>query len=606
MIEFSLPIILLLISIILLFLVSFYIIKMKNKKQIHYAFLSLMAAVLIWSLGQLLTMYTNNSNMIYVYIYFIGVCFSPVSILLIGLIFFYTNIKFSYKYLYLALFPIVDYIMLLTNKFHNLYFIKYSIFNNQAEYGSFYFVHAVVSYIYILVGLCYLVYFSIKNSGFFSKQSILIIIGTLAPLMVNIFQTLNIITIPVYYTAISFAFATICYALAILKFNLFNITPIALQNVVDQISDSYVIVNEELEATDYNKTFVDIFSDIFQIKRKGTLAEIIKPEGKISNIEPDKLVEAINEAIKEKKTVSFDRQIISGAFDKYFTIEITPIIKNDNHLGTIILLKDITQHIKDMDLIKQAHNQLLQRDRLASLGELAGGVAHDINSPLSAIMGGLMFVERLFLKYRDSFNDENVTPEKRKEMEEEILHQIINSSNASQKIVKIVNSIRNHTRNLSGENIQDFYVSSVFEDIKILLNHQLKGAVCELEVEAEDKMLVNGDPGKLGQVLTNLVVNALQAYNGDPGKVMLKSRKEDDNIIITVEDNAGGIPEIYREGIFSKMLTTKGAQGTGLGLYLSYSIITGHFGGRMWFDTEEGKGTNFYISIPIKKIKKEN
>ncbi|MGE5329381.1 MAG: histidine kinase N-terminal 7TM domain-containing protein [Deltaproteobacteria bacterium] len=609
---------LLCISIFCLLLLGFYILKMKTKKQINYIFSLLVLSAVICNIGFMIAIlygaFWGDNNIKLSFISFLGQTFIPVAFLFVGVIFAKSKIKFNYKYLAFLVIPILSNVLIWTNDYHRLFFKEYSSFAD-INFGSyFYFIFLPWNYGCIIFGLYYLIKFSIKNSGFFSKQALLIVLGSVIPFITNILWTIgnsiNNYSLKLYSVydpyPVLFAFPIICLAFAIFKFDFLNIVPVALQNVVDQISDSYVIINEELEVIDYNKTFVDIFSEIFQIRRKETLASILKPEGKSNNFDLDKLVESIKEAIKEKKAVSFESQIISGEFDKFFTVEITPIIKKDNHLGTIILLKDITQHKKDMELVQQTQGQLMQRDRLASLGELAGGVAHDINSPLSVIQGGLMFVERLFIKYRDSLNDESITPEKRKEMEEELLHQIANSSNASQKIVKIVNSIRNHTRNLSGENIQDFYVSTVFEDIKILLNHQLKGAGCEIEIEAEDKTLVTGDTGKLGQVITNLVVNAIQAYNGVPGKILLKSRKEEDNIIIVVQDFAGGIPETYREGIFSKMLTTKGTQGTGLGLYLSYSIITGHFSGSMWFDTEEGKGTEFYISIPIKKVKKEN
>ncbi|MGE5473424.1 MAG: histidine kinase N-terminal 7TM domain-containing protein [Ignavibacteriales bacterium] len=596
---------LLCISLILIASLGFYILKMKNKRHIHYAFLGIILSLFIWSFGNFLLGLSNFTNMFFVYFYFLGVCFLPVSLVFVGLAFAYTEISFNWKNKLIFLFPIIDYPIILTNKYHHLFFVKYSPINTLTEYGKFYYIHTIILYLYLFVGLTYLLYYSIKNSGFFSRQSLLIILGTSIPFVFNIFENFHIMTLPIYITPVAFSFTIICLAFAIFKFDFLNIVPIALQNVVDQISDSYVIINEDLEAIDYNKTFIDTFSNIFTVKRKESITKILNPEGNTNNIDAEKLTRYILGAIKEKKPLAFEKQIIAKEFDKYFAVEITPIIKNNSHIGTIILLKDITEHKKDMELIKQTQSQLLERERLASLGELAGGVAHDINSPLSVIMGGMTFIERLFIKYRDSFDNENMTPEKRKEIENEILHQISNSSNASQKIVKIVNSIRNHTRNLSGENIQDFYVSTVFEDIRTLLNHQIKSSGCELEVSAGDNTIVKGDPGKLGQVITNLVVNAIQAYDANPGKIELKSHKEEKRIIITVEDNAGGIPEMYREGIFSKMLTTKGTQGTGLGLYLSYSIVTGHFNGKMWFETEEGKGTKFYISIPIIKTQVE-
>lgn len=598
-----------LVPILLILVMAFIIWRTKKKQQIHYVFFSTIILLFIWSSCRLIQTFIENSHkyiVILEHISYIGVCLIPVSLLYIGIIFARTRINFSWKHVLLFIIPAISILLVFTNGYHHLFIVKYSFISSGFIYGKYYIIHEVYSYLCIAVGLYYLLSFSIKNAGFFSKQSGLIFLGTLIPLIVVVLSTEKVVDMPVFVENISFSFGMICFMFAILKFDFLNIVPVALQNVVDQISDSYVIINEELEVIDYNKTFVYMFSEVFTVKRKEILSSILESEGKPNNIDTKRLTAYIKEAIKEKKPVALEKQIIAGEFDKYFTIEITPIIKNSNHIGTIILLKDITQHKKDLEKIEQTQNQLLERERLAFLGELAGGVAHDINSPLSVIMGGMTFIERLFIKYRDSYKNENMTPEKRKEIEDEILHQISNSSNASQKIVKIVNSIRNHTRNLSGDNIQDFYVSNVFEDIKTLLNHQIKSTGCELEVSSEDNTMIKGDPGKLGQVITNLVVNALQAYGINRGKIELKSRKEKNNIVIAVEDNAGGIPEMYKKGIFFKMLTTKGVQGTGLGLYLSYSIVTGHFNGKMWFETEEGKGTKFYISIPVTKAQTEN
>ncbi|MGE5329182.1 MAG: histidine kinase N-terminal 7TM domain-containing protein [Deltaproteobacteria bacterium] len=588
------------ISLILVTGLGVYIFKIKNKKQIHYAFLSLMVSVFIWGFSLFLASLNNFSNMLYVYSYFFGVCFVPISITFLGLIFSHTKIDFNWKHALLFIFPIIDLIIIMTNPYHHLFFVKYNPINTLMQYGMFFLIHTIVSYIYILVGIGYLLYYSIKNSGFFSKQSLLIILGVFIPLVLNALENLNIVKLSTYTTPVAFSLGIICFTLAILKFKFLNIAPIALQNVVDQISDSYVIINEELEAIDYNKTFIDIFSQIFTIKRKETLSSILRLSGKTNNINTERLNEYITEAVKERKPVSFEKQIIAGEFDKYFAIEITPIIKNNSHIGTIILLKDITQHKKDMELIQQTQNQLLERERLASLGELAGGVAHDINTPLSSVQTILYSIDKSCQNVKQFIEaNQLITPEITEDFES-IDKRLKNGNIACERISKIVNSIRNHTRNLSSENIQQFYIMNVLDDVKVLINHQLKNSGCELVITEEEKYSVKGDPGKLGQVFTNLIVNAIQAYDDKPGKVEVNIGRQKNNAVITIADQAGGIPEMFIEGIFNKILTTKGTQGTGLGLYFSYSIITGHFGGIITFQSEHGKGTTFRITIPIK------
>lgn len=260
------------------------------------------------------------------------------------------------------------------------------------------------------------------------------------------------------------------------------------------------------------------------------------------------------------------------------------------------MLKDITEYKEAMELIRQTQKQLVERERLASLGELASGVAHDINTPLSTLQSCFYLINEISMQCIVPDMDESL-----KNKIELILENAKDGTDVCAKIAKIVNSVRNHTRNLSGENIQEFYVINVLEDLNILLNHQLKQSDCELIINENDKTLIKGDPGKLSQVLTNIITNAVQAYNGKPGIIESNIDRKDNKLIISVSDNAGRIPKDFQGGIFKNILTTKGTQGTGLGLYFSYSIITGHFGGDMWFETEEGKGTTFYIKIPINK-----
>ena len=91
--------------------------------------------------------------------------------------------------------------------------------------------------------------------------------GSSVPFAVNILVTLNIISLPVYYTPIFFAFAVLCFIFAIFKFKFLNIAPIALQTVVDNISDGFVVINETHNIIDYNKTFLESFRDCFKIVR---------------------------------------------------------------------------------------------------------------------------------------------------------------------------------------------------------------------------------------------------------------------------------------------------------------------------------------------------
>jgi len=102
----------------------------------------------------------------------------------------------------------------------------------------------------------------------------------------------------------------------------------------------------------------------------------------------------------------------------------------------------------------------------------------------------------------------------------------------------------------------------------------------------------------------NIVMNAIQAYNGEHGEIKVRVYEENMEAIISVKDNAGGIPEKIAEGLFKEILTTKGTKGTGFGLYFAKSMVKAEFGGDISFETREGDGTTFYIKIPMKREEK--
>ena len=175
---------------------------------------------------------------------------------------------------------------------------------------------------------------------------------------------------------------------------------------------------------------------------------------------------------------------------------------------------------------------------------------------------------------------------------------------SANKITEIVESVRNQIRNTGESQKTQFLLNKVIDNIKVLVNNELEKNRCKLFIDIENEINVYGDFGKLSQVVMNIVMNAIQAYNGEHGEIKVRVYEEDTDAIISVTDKAGGIPEKIAEGLFKEILTTKGTKGTGFGLYFAKSMVRAEFNGDISFETEEGKGTTFYIRIPIKEEEK--
>jgi signal transduction histidine kinase len=110
--------------------------------------------------------------------------------------------------------------------------------------------------------------------------------------------------------------------------------------------------------------------------------------------------------------------------------------------------------------------------------------------------------------------------------------------------------------------------------------------------------IVKGELNSFIQVINNLIINSIEAYEGKRGVIEFVISRQEQMILFEVRDYGSGMAEDVKDRLFKEMITTKAKNGTGLGLYMSYSTITGRFGGEMWFESELGKGTTFHIMIP--------
>ena len=379
----SITLILLIVAAIANITLLYIITKSLNKNQLRVVFSCNLINLLICIMGQIFQiLFAEKFNIppIYFdYFVYIGTCFLPISVFFTGKVFVNTKIKLKKRYLLLFIIPITSLIVLWTNNFHHLFYINYSVNLSECIYGPYSIIHNLYSYLLLFIGLFYLLRYAIKNSGFFSKQSLLILLGISIPVVINILGTFKIISMTIYYTPMSFTLTIIFCALAIFKFNFLGATPIALQKIVDRISDSYIVLSDDGTITDFNQTFLSTFN----IKKKTELRgqnfeKFLKETNLYLNFK--KIKNALPKVRNSDKTITFDLYI--KKIERHFHIEINSILSEGSSLGTLILFKDITQHIEDMETIKNNQDILMERERLASLGQLIGGIAHNLKTPI--------------------------------------------------------------------------------------------------------------------------------------------------------------------------------------------------------------------------------
>lgn len=582
------------------------ILKYKSKKQIKKIFSFNLICLLICTIGQITQILFSQKLGIkpiyFDYFVYIGTCFLPISVYFTGLSFENTKIQFKKKYIVLFIIPIISLLILWTNDYHHLFYKQYSTSIADTVYGPYMVIHNIYSYILLGLGIIYMLKFSIKNSGFFSKQSLLIVLGVSVPVIVNILGTFKIIPMSIYVTPITFTITIICCAIAIFKFQFLNVTPIALQKIVDRISDGYVVLDDNNVITDFNKTFLDIFKLSSDDIRSKNFIRFLQ-QRKISDQVVEKISKSIKKANSTETTVSFEQQFVE--IRKYFRIEITPINSDNNSLGTLFLLKDITQHKEDMETIKNNQDILMERERLAGLGQLIGGIAHNLKTPIMSIAGATQGLENLIKEYDESIDDPLVNSQDHHDIAKDMEAWIPKIRAHLEYMSDIITTVKGQAvASLSTDDSEEFSISELVKRVNILMKHELKNAYIYLNIlmKVDENTVIDGNVNILVQVVNNIISNAIQAYDGKHDQnIQFEISQKENNMIFSITDFAGGLSKEVQDRLFKEMVTTKGKNGTGLGLYMSYSNIKAHFGGDITYKTEEGKGTTFNIVIPIKK-----
>lgn len=276
-----------------------------------------------------------------------------------------------------------------------------------------------------------------------------------------------------------------------------------------------------------------------------------------------------------------------------------PITSNDEIAQLVIAFNKI-QDITDNYIEEIENNQyVMQRQaQFSILGEFAGGIAHDLNSPLSAMQLDIGMLKDDILPSKIQ-----AEPEIR-----EILQDVLNNIDKSiEKMSKTIAGVRNQIRSTADTEKERVSFVELIEGIEILFGSLLRKNNCQLIYDKSKDYYLYGEKNKLDRVIGNVIKNSIDAYieKEKKGKIEVSISKNDKEYIIKIADEAGGIPNEIKDTLFKEMRTTKGENGTGFGLYYSNTIIESSFKGTITFETKENVGTTFYINLPLKYNNKE-
>jgi len=233
--------------------------------------------------------------------------------------------------------------------------------------------------------------------------------------------------------------------------------------------------------------------------------------------------------------------------------------------------------VRELTETKALHEQIVQAERLAALGQMVAEIGHEIKNPLVMIGG---FARQLMKKISG-------------EKEQAKLGVIVSEVERLEKLLADLKDLYRPRR----LNLVNFDVDELLQEVCTLTIANMKNDMITIQCQAEPgAKMISADRDKLKQVLLNLVKNGAEAMS-EPGKVSVASRLSGDNILVSITDGGQGIPASIKEKIFSPFFTTK-EHGTGLGLCISKRIVDEHPGGLFSLESEEGKGTTVTITLP--------
>lgn len=272
-----------------------------------------------------------------------------------------------------------------------------------------------------------------------------------------------------------------------------------------------------------------------------------------------------------------------------------PILSNDEigdlsyYYNKIVeLTEEHEKELKDNEYVMQRQAQF------AILGEFAGGIAHDLNSPLSAVQLDVSTLKKYMKSDKISADDET---------REDLIDMLNNIDSSLEKMSKTIAGVRNQIRATGDTEKEKFSVKEMVDGIEILFGSLLRRNNCQLINNVKEEYFIVGEKNKLDRVVGNIIKNSIDAYQEkEKSGIIEVSMKENENkYIISIRDEAGGLPKEIQKTLFKEMKTTKKDNGTGFGLYYSNTIIESSFKGKITFNCTENIGTIFNIEIPILK-----
>jgi two-component system NtrC family sensor kinase len=352
-----------------------------------------------------------------------------------------------------------------------------------------------------------------------------------------------------------------------------------LMNLIDSSVDGIIVTNMKGDILLFNKGAENLL---------GYKSEEVVEKMHIRNIYPPGVAKEVMDKLKSPdyggigKLTSFpivhrrkDGELIEGDLSASLIYD-----EKGNEIASVGIFKDLRERLRIERELQKMQEALLQSEKLAAMGRLTSQIAHELNNPIYGIMNTLELLKT------------EISPEsKRRRILDLSLSEI-------QRLSEMLRNMLSFSKP-EEEKRRPIKIDELIEGILLMMERQMRESNIQVETSfAPDIPEIMASTNQMRQVMLNLIKNAKEAMPKG-GNLFIRTGKEDNSVLIYIQDTGMGIPEEIRDKIFEAFFTTKQkVKGVGLGLSVCYGIIKDH-GGEVKVESEEGKGTTFIISLPI-------
>ncbi|WP_448204902.1 PAS domain-containing sensor histidine kinase [Azospirillum sp. sgz302134] len=378
--------------------------------------------------------------------------------------------------------------------------------------------------------------------------------------------------------------------------------------------DGILVIDEKGAVVSYNDRFVTMWRipqaaidsrDDGQL-RASVIGLLSDPEGFLARVN----YLYANPLVDDRDEVA----LVDGrTFERHSTALVAP---DGTNFGRIWFFRDITERKKAeselraakeeaetaLGRLRDAQQTLIRTEKMAALGSLVAGVAHEINTPVGNATTGASQLGKEIAELERLFQEKKLRAQDLQKFLRDAGEACNLILSNCQRAAHLVQSFKQVAVDQTGGERRVFDLREYLDEILLSLRPRLKHTPHTVAVECPPDILVDGDPGAFSQIITNLVMNALlHAFDdGRAGHILIRGRQlPDDRIEIVFRDDGKGIPKDIQDKVFDPFFTTKrGGGGSGLGLHILFNLVTGSLGGNVELESVPGEGTAFHIVFP--------